>query len=149
MWDTYATNNTILYLQYKKICDTYLQRDTYTTNSIIPHALPIYNGYLHYLRYGLPTPQKKKKQKIKGAGKYGKILVNWSSNSKKKKRLNIFSLLILWILALNTLNVEARKKGEGMSGRKGSVRVRDPKNWKKVTKEGKDQFLSYIVLRKA
>ena len=41
MWDTYATNNTILYLQYKT-CNTYLQWDTYTTNSAILHALHIY-----------------------------------------------------------------------------------------------------------
>ena len=40
MWDTYATNNTILYLQYKT-CNTYLQWDTYTTNSATRHALHI------------------------------------------------------------------------------------------------------------
>ena len=40
MWDTYATNNTILYLQYKT-CNTYLQWDTYTTNSATLHALHI------------------------------------------------------------------------------------------------------------
>ena len=34
MWDTYATNNTILYLQYKT-CNTYLQWDAYTTKSAI------------------------------------------------------------------------------------------------------------------
>ena len=49
MWDTYATNNTILYLQYKT-CNTYLQWDTYTTNSATLHDL-------HVL--------KKKKNKIK------------------------------------------------------------------------------------
>ena len=42
MYDTYATNRTILYLQYKKTCNTYLQWDTYTTNSAILHALHIY-----------------------------------------------------------------------------------------------------------
>ena len=51
MWDTYATNNTILYLQYKT-CNSYLQWDTYTTNSAILHS------YLHYLQYGLHTLQK-------------------------------------------------------------------------------------------
>ena len=40
MWDTYATNNTILYLQYKT-CNTYLQWDAYTTKSAILHALHI------------------------------------------------------------------------------------------------------------
>ena len=72
MWDTYATNNTILYLQYKT-CNTYLQWDTYTTNSAIRHALDIYKKktaccttYItDYIRY--------KNQKIKGAGKYGKF----------------------------------------------------------------------------
>ena len=77
MWDTYATNNTILYLQYKT-CNTYLQWDTYTTNSAILHALHIYTQkkqnkktatcttYItDYIRY--------KNQKIKGAGKYGKF----------------------------------------------------------------------------
>ena len=65
MWDTYATNNTILYLQYKT-CNTYLQWDTYTTNSAILHALHIYNSYLHYLQYGLHTLQKPEN---KGGGK--------------------------------------------------------------------------------
>ena len=71
MWDTYATNNTILYLQYKT-CNTYLQWDTYTTNSAMLHALHIYKKndtcttYItDYIRY--------KNQKIKGAGKYGKF----------------------------------------------------------------------------
>ena len=41
MWDTYAKNDTILYLQYKT-CNTYLQWDTYTTNSAILHGLHIY-----------------------------------------------------------------------------------------------------------
>ena len=67
MWDTYATNNTILYLQYKT-CNTYLQWDTYTTNSAILHALHIYNSYLHYTDY-----VRYKNQKIKGTGKYGKF----------------------------------------------------------------------------
>ena len=40
MYDTYATNNTILYLQYKT-CNTYLQWDAYTTKSTILHALHI------------------------------------------------------------------------------------------------------------
>ena len=39
------------------------------------------------------------------------------------------------------------KRGKKGKGRE--KRVRDPKKRKKVTKEGKDQFLSYIVLRKA
>ena len=65
MWDTYATNNTILYLHYKT-CNTYLQWDTYTTNSAILHALHIYkkknkNRYLRYLHYGLHTLQQEKK----------------------------------------------------------------------------------------
>ena len=72
MWDTYATNNTILYLQYKT-CNTYLQWDTYATNSAILHALHIYKKknatcttYItDYIRY--------KKPEIKGAGKYGKF----------------------------------------------------------------------------
>ena len=63
MWDTSATNNAILYLQYKT-CNSYLQWDTYTTNSAILHALHIdrknnqTNSYLHYLQYGLHTLQK-------------------------------------------------------------------------------------------
>ena len=40
MYDTYATNNTILYLQYK-ICNTYLQWVAYNTKSAILHALHI------------------------------------------------------------------------------------------------------------
>ena len=40
MWDTYAANNTILYLQYRT-CNTYLQWDTYTNNSATLHALHI------------------------------------------------------------------------------------------------------------
>ena len=68
MWDTYATNNTILYLQYKT-CNTYLQWDTYTTNSAILHALHIYKKkrYLHYLHYGLHTLQKQKKKGGRGS----------------------------------------------------------------------------------
>ena len=66
MWDTYATNNTILYLQYKT-CNTYLQWDTYTTNSAILHALHIYKkkkktSYLHYfttLRIAYATKTRK------------------------------------------------------------------------------------------
>ena len=65
MWDTYAMNNTILYLQYKT-CNTYLQWDTYATNSAILHALHIYNSYSHYLQYGLHTLQKPEN---KGDGK--------------------------------------------------------------------------------
>ena len=41
MYGTYATNRTILYLQYKT-CNTYLQWDTYATNSAMIHALHIY-----------------------------------------------------------------------------------------------------------
>ena len=40
MWDTYAANNTILYLQYRT-CNTYLQWDTYTNNSATLHAFHI------------------------------------------------------------------------------------------------------------
>ena len=63
MWDTYATNNTILYLQYKT-CNTYLQWDTYTTNSAILHALHIYKKKKKpatcttLQHYGLHTLQK-------------------------------------------------------------------------------------------
>ena len=80
MYGTYATNKTILYLQNNtylqceiltlltilytlqyKACNTYLQWDTYTTNSAILHALHVYkkkHSYLHYLHYGLQTLQK-------------------------------------------------------------------------------------------
>ena len=90
MYGTYATilylqNNTyfqceiltlltILYLQYKT-CNTYLQWDTYSTNSAILDALHIYKKKkktatcttynTDYIRY--------KNQKIKGVGKYGKF----------------------------------------------------------------------------
>ena len=61
MSDTYATNNTILYLQYKT-CNTYLQWDTYTTNSAILHALHIYKKKTATCttlqHYGLHTLQK-------------------------------------------------------------------------------------------
>ena len=71
MWDTYTTNNTILYLQYKTR-NTNLQWDTYTTNNEILTLLTVlyftatcitYNT--DYIRY--------KNQKIKGAGMYGKF----------------------------------------------------------------------------
>ena len=52
IYGTYATNKTILYLQYKT-CNTYLQLDTYTTKlTVLYSTLYIYthkkNSYLHY-----------------------------------------------------------------------------------------------------
>ena len=40
MWDTYATNNTILYLQYKTY-NTYLELDAYTPNNEILTLLTV------------------------------------------------------------------------------------------------------------
>ena len=67
MYDTYATNRTILYLQYKKLAIlTYNEIPTLLT--VLYSTLYIYTKktrYLHYLHYGLHTLQKQKK---KGGG---------------------------------------------------------------------------------
>ena len=70
MWDTYATNNTILYLQYKT-CNTYLQWDTYTTNSAILHALHIYKKktLLALLTLRITYATKTEKKRGGGGGK--------------------------------------------------------------------------------
>ena len=72
MWDTYATNNTTIYLQYKA-CNTYLQWDTYTTNSAILHALHIYKKNTATCTTYITDYRRYKNQKIKRAGKYGKF----------------------------------------------------------------------------
>ena len=73
VWDTYATNNTILYLQYKKLAIlTY--NVILTLLTVLYSTLYIYtkkNRYLYCLHYGLHTLQKQKKKR--GAGKCGKF----------------------------------------------------------------------------
>ena len=140
MYDTYATNRTILFLQKKK---TYLQCEILTLLTILYStyntklAILTYNEMLtllkvlystlyiyktatcttyitDYIRY-----KNRKKEKGGGAGKYGRILVNCSSNSKEKKEIKDIFSADSRKLALYTLKVEARKIGrECLVGRK-------------------------------
>ena len=64
----------------------YLQL-TVLYSTLYLYITAIYTTYdTDYILYKKKT-KKKKKQKIKGAGKYGKILVKCSSNSKEKKKI--------------------------------------------------------------
>ena len=139
MYDTYATNRTILYLQKKKK-KTYLQCEILTLLTIL------YSTYntklailtmrcLHYLKCNTPrftyikqllalltlriTYATKTEKKKRGGGKVWQILVNCSSNSKEKKEIKDIFSADSRKLALYTSKVEARKIGrECLVGRK-------------------------------
>ena len=115
MYDTYATNRTILYLQKKN----YLQSEILTLLTILYStyntklAILTYNEILTLLKvlystlyiyktatcttYITDYIRYKNRKKEKGggrAGKYGKFSLTVVVTQRRKKRLKIFSLLI-------------------------------------------------------
>ena len=72
MWDTYATNNTILYLQYRT-CNTSLELDTYTTNNEILTLLTVPYSTATCITYDTDYIRYKNQKKKGEAGMYGKF----------------------------------------------------------------------------
>ena len=140
MYDTYATNRTILYLQKKK--KNYLQSEILTLLTILYStyntklAILTYKEMLTLLKVQYSTlyiyktatcttyitdyiRYKNRKKEKGGGGEVWQILVNCSSNPKEKKEIKDIFSADSRKLALYTLKVEARKIGrECLVGRK-------------------------------
>ena len=144
MYDTYATNRTILYLQKKKKKKNYLQSEILTLLTILYStyntklAILTYKEMLTLLKVQYSTlyiyktatcttyitdyiryKNRKKEKGGGGGGEVWQILVNCSSNPKEKKEIKDIFSADSRKLALYTLKVEARKIGrECLVGRK-------------------------------